>query len=96
MLAVVPRRELDVAAATRPRRSPAPATAWSATGAAESEPPSDAGTKGPFASRTGRASAWSVEEGFAVVWSPVDGSSAAPRGPAEPFVAFAITYARVP
>jgi hypothetical protein len=33
---------------------------------------------------------------IAVVWSRVDRSPAAVRGPAEPFVAFAITYARVP
>jgi hypothetical protein len=31
-----------------------------------------------------------------VVWSRVDRSSAAVRGPAEPFVAFAMTYARLP
>jgi hypothetical protein len=32
----------------------------------------------------------------AVVWSRIDRSPAAVRGPAEPFVSFAMTYARVP
>lgn len=45
----------------------------------------------------GRATGSSgARRGLAVVWSPVDRSSAAARGAAEPFVAFAITKARVP
>jgi hypothetical protein len=39
---------------------------------------------------------WETLRAVAVVWSRVDRSPAAARGSAEPFVAFAITYARVP
>jgi hypothetical protein len=42
------------------------------------------------------AGLWEALRGIAVVWSRVDRSPAAVQGSAEPFVAFAITYARVP
>lgn len=81
-----------------PARSPEDGVA-SEDGAAPAGPPADGVAGESGAAPAGSAFAgprFSACRAVAVFWSPVDRSPAAVRESAEPSVAFAITYARVP